>query len=680
MIKKSILVGLGCGLWFLILSFPLAFHFFTSVFADPKWPFDTYGTLYGIWWWKFAFQNGLSPDWNYLVAHPFGLDWSHLPVQPLITYPLLFFSLLGGEIFAYNLFVLINYVLTGAIAYALCFYCTGHDRGSVLGALIYTFSANHLLQTMSHLSFSAAQWVPLFILSWLYLWKTRTWKSVLICSLSICLLFWSNYYFLYFSLFFVLCFFVLALWHWKIIPWEKMGVRLLGVVLLSGLILSPQWVPLATKVFSKKPTAEIEASGYVRSEKDLVKYAARPSDYLLPSEYHPVLGKLTRWVQSNFIKKGRHWSDRTLYLGFFTLFVALALWFFRRRFTQPDRFLIRLFTLSSLFFIWFSFSPWLQVGGLSLPTPSALLYPIFPMFRYYSRAGFFVSLFLAILVAFSWKYFPIKFSSRGAKNWVCAAAAIFILFEHLVIPPSKNINVSSVPEVYSWLKEQPGNFAIVEYPFVRSIEERQQKYNFYQRIHGKKLVNGGDQGTLSDMLRKKAQQIDNSEMWSLLSYYGVQFALVHQNQEKFKNIRSLNYVNTFGTTNVYQINSSPMPLYTLLWNFGQVIQSFDGTSWRWIGQTAKIWCLNSTDKPFQASLSLTLFSPEENQLKIILNGEEIFQVKIKEEKKKIKISNLMLKPGENLIELVPAKLISNPEKPTHKVSFRIKEPIKLKKL
>jgi hypothetical protein len=21
-----------------------------------------------------------------LVAHPFGLDWSHLPVQPLITY------------------------------------------------------------------------------------------------------------------------------------------------------------------------------------------------------------------------------------------------------------------------------------------------------------------------------------------------------------------------------------------------------------------------------------------------------------------------------------------------------------------------------------------------------------------------------------------------------------------
>jgi uncharacterized membrane protein len=52
------------------------------------------------------------------------------------------FGLSCGEIFAYNLFVLINYVLTGAIAYALCFYCTGHDRGSVLGALIYTFSAN----------------------------------------------------------------------------------------------------------------------------------------------------------------------------------------------------------------------------------------------------------------------------------------------------------------------------------------------------------------------------------------------------------------------------------------------------------------------------------------------------------------------------------------------------------
>jgi len=198
MIKKSLLVGCGSLLLFLLISFPLILRFGSSVFADPNWPFDTYGTLYGIWWLKVAYQNGISSGVNSLLAHPFGLDWSQLPVQPMLTYPLLLFALIGGEIFSYNLFVLLNFALTGAITFALCYYCTHHVRGSLLGALIYTFAPNHMLQTMSHLGFSATQWIPLFILSWLYLWRERNGKGVLFCTMSTCFLFWSNYYFFYF--------------------------------------------------------------------------------------------------------------------------------------------------------------------------------------------------------------------------------------------------------------------------------------------------------------------------------------------------------------------------------------------------------------------------------------------------------------------------------------------------
>lgn len=669
---QLIKVALITALIYLGMTFPLVLSFKGSVFADPNWPFDTFGTLYGIWWFQHAWEMGFSAGFNDLLAHPFGLDWSNLPVQPLLTFPLFLFSLLGGEIFAYNSFVLLNYVLTGVITYGLCFYCTKHERGSFLGALIYTFAPNHLLQTMGHLGFSATQWLPLFILCWLYFWEKRTLFSAFLSALSICLLFWSNYYFFYFSLFFVCCFFFVSLFSRRPLFDKRGFVYFLGMGLFCAILLSPQWVPIAKHVFNANPSAEVQASGYARSHKDLVKYAARPSDYLLPSEYHPVLSKVTEWYQKNVSKKGRHFSDKTLYLGFLPLIFVFLLFFFRKRFDSRDGFMISLFLFSAFFFFWFSLSPWLKIGDFLIARPSALLHPIFPMFRYYSRAGFLVSLFVALLVAYSWKYFSVKFNKKKTRNFICAAASVVILFEFSVIPPFRNLDLSKTPEVYRWLKEQPGDFAIVEYPFVRSIKERQQKYMFHQRVHQKKMINGGDDGTLSDMLRKKAQEIYAPEMWSLLSYFGTKYVLVHQENEKYKNIDSLKWIQKFGKTDLYEINSEPQALHTILWNFGQPLKEEDGYYWQWVGETARIWCLNTQPVKLPANLEFRIYSPEENKLTVLLNGEKVFQVKMeKEGRATLNISKVKLLPGENIIHFKPARLVSHPDKPARKVSFQL---------
>ncbi len=669
-------VGILTALIFLGISFPLILNFKSSIFVNPDWPFDSLGTIYAIWWFQYAWEHGIAPTYNFLLAHPFGLDWSHLPVQPLLTYPLFFFSLIGGEIFAFNFYVLFNYVLTGIVTYGLCYYCTRHERGSLLGALIYTFAPNHLLQTMGHLGFSSTQWLPLFILCWLYFWEKRSWFSAFVCALSICFLFWSNYYIFYFSLFFVLSFFCVAFFYRKLLAWKGGILRLMGIGFFCALLLAPQWIPIAKKVFTPNPSAEVRASGYARSYQDVVKYAACFSDYFLPSEFHPLLSKITHWHQKEITKKGRHFSDRTLYLGFFPLFMAIALLFFRRRYEQRDRFLIALSFFCALFFIWFSLSPWLKVGPISIPTPSAWLHPFFPMFRFYSRAGFLVSLFVALLVAYSWKYFPIKFSKERTRNWVCAAAAALILFEFCLIPPFHNLNLAKTPEVYQWLKEQPDDFAIVEYPFPESIQEQQQKYMFYQRLHQKSLVNGGDAGTLSDMLRKHAQHIDDPKMWSLLAYFGTRYAVVHpyQNKEKFKQIESLKLIETFGKTDLYQIEAKPEPIYTLKWNFGQFLKGEDGHFWQWIGQTAKLWSLNTQKVGVIVRLKLKIHSPEQNTLKIFLNKKEIFQIEMeKRGMAALNIPNLKLSPGENVIEFKSARLVSHPEEVERKISFQLSQ-------
>ncbi len=667
-------VALLTALIFLGLSFPLILNFKSSIFADPQWPFDTFGTLYGIWWFQAAWENGVSATQNTLLAHPFGLDWSSLPVQPLLTYPLFIFSFLGGEIFAFNFYVLTNFVATGVAMYGLCYYCTRHERGSLLGALIFTFSSNHLLQSMSHLGFSTTQFIPLFILCWIYFWEKRSWLSAFLCALSVCCLFWSNYYFLYFCLFFPLCYFGVSFFYRGLLAWKGAWTKLLGIGLFCGLLLSPQWVPMAKILLHKDPSAEVQASGYARSQKDVIKYAAHPSDYLLPSEYHPVLSKVTEWVQKNVLKKKRHFSDKTLYLGIFPLIVVFLLIFFRKRFESRDRFLITLFAVSGLFFFWFSLSPWWQIWGLSVPRPSAFLHPLVPMFRYYCRAGFLVSLFVGLLVAYSWKYFPVKFVKEKTRNWVCAAACCLILFEFSVIPPAKNINLASVPEVYTWLKDQPGDFAIVEYPFVRSIKERQQKYMFYQRIHQKKMMNGGDVGTLSDMIRKKAQEIDNPEMWSLLAHFGTKYVLVHKDQERFQQNESLKLVGQMGETEVFEIMAKPQAVHTVFWNFGQSLKWNDEKGWRWIGRTAKIWCLNTEKIALPANLEFKLYSPQENELQVVLNGEVVQTIKCEKEKTKLlKLSKLKLVSGENLIEFKPARLVSHSDKPSRKVSFRLND-------
>jgi len=338
--KKSLAIGAFCAVLFLIFSYPLLFRFSSSVFGDPQWPFDTYGTLYSIWWLKTAFLNGWNPDINTLLGHPFSVNLTHLPQQPLLTYPLMLFALIGGEIFAYNLYALICFALTGGVMAALCYYCTRNTLGSFLGAIIFTFSPNHMLQTMSHLGLSCIQWIALFVLSWLLLWEKRSWKTILFCTISICLLFLSNYYYFYFSLYFVICFFVMALGTVKRFPWSQYMKSLCLVGVFCALLLAPNIIKIAGTFFSVKSTSQAQSAGYQRSMNDLYKYGAHPSDYLLPSEYHPVFGQVTRWAQKNVLKRGRHWSDRTLYLGLVPMVLIALLWFYRRNLGPRDRFIV----------------------------------------------------------------------------------------------------------------------------------------------------------------------------------------------------------------------------------------------------------------------------------------------------------------------------------------------------
>ena len=93
-------------------------------------------------------------------------------------------------------------------------------------------------------------------------------------------------------------------------------------------------------------------------------------------------------------------------------------------------------------------------------------------------------------------------------------------------PPFKVIDVSKVPSVYYWLKEQPADFAIAEYPL--DSDSPNEMYKFYQTKHEKKIINGTIPGTYANKLAQTITKLSEPNIAGVLKWMEVKYVLVHQ--------------------------------------------------------------------------------------------------------------------------------------------------------
>ena len=90
----------GLWLWPLPVTLSGRILFYTN-------PGDALNSIWSIWWWKHASDFGKSFSECPLVAYPFGVRLDLSPAQPLLEPLLRWSSLLGSEISAYNLWILV---------------------------------------------------------------------------------------------------------------------------------------------------------------------------------------------------------------------------------------------------------------------------------------------------------------------------------------------------------------------------------------------------------------------------------------------------------------------------------------------------------------------------------------------------------------------------------------------
>jgi hypothetical protein len=190
------------------------------------------------------------------------------------------------------------------------------------------------------------------------------------------------------------------------------------------------------------------------------------------------------------------------YIGFF-VFLAIVAWFF----SQP---------------------PWWKFGPLKIFMPSFFMYKILPMYRAYCRFGIVVMLAVAVLAGFGLKFILERFKSQKTKIALTCLFSGLVLFEFWNYPPFKVIDVSKVPAVYYWLKEQPGDFAIAEYPL--DADSSNVMYLFYQTKHEKKIINGSNPGTFANNFAQTITRLSDSNTAATLKWMRVKYVLVHKEE------------------------------------------------------------------------------------------------------------------------------------------------------
>lgn len=568
----------------LVITYPLIFKMDRSIFSDPEWTFDSLGCLYGIWWAKYAWLNKFSSTFNHLVAFPFGVDSSQAPTQPGLSCPLLVLSLWQNEFFAYNFFILASFVLSAVIVYYLVYYLTKDKLASMFSGLVFAFCPNHSLQSFSHIGLAAIQWMPLYVLSLLMLNEERCYRNAIFLAFTFSLVTLSAYYYGYFMVIFTVGFilFKMAYGKWdknyQVMKSEKLKtfkVIILAGVLALVMILPSSYNMIKNKILPQKPvcvqrTGRLEAVVTIKYKQplsDLYRYAARGYDYLLPSEYHPIFGKLTQKIVKTISDGRRHWSERTLYLGLTPLFLAVMGvigWKKRRKLKVgelKENFYILLFLFSAALAFYFSLPPLIGFGKIKIFTPSFFLYRLAPMFRVYARMGFVVTLCVAVLAGFGLRDILANIKRKWNQMAIALAFSFLILFEYTVVPPFRNVDFGKTPAVYEWLAKEPEDIVIAEYPLYDFINEKHYEYLFYQRVHQKKMVNGAPRGSKGDKIRELVMDILKPESRSVLKDLGVDYLIIHKESYEQRdwasldNSQDLEFTKDFPSARVYRIRS-----------------------------------------------------------------------------------------------------------------------------
>jgi hypothetical protein len=149
---------------FCVITYPSIKGFSTRVIGDP---YDTLQNVWNLWWvHKSVIELHTSPWFTRYLHWPFGVSLLGHTLNPFNGFVTMFLLSSIGLTRAYNLMVIISYLLGGLGAFLLAYDLTRSYWPSLLGGYIFTFSSFHFAHTLGHLQLVSLEWIPVFLLLW----------------------------------------------------------------------------------------------------------------------------------------------------------------------------------------------------------------------------------------------------------------------------------------------------------------------------------------------------------------------------------------------------------------------------------------------------------------------------------------------------------------------------------
>lgn len=507
-------------------------------YTDPG---DAYVSIWTTWWRQHAHLYAVQdPRLIPIVAHPFGRDLSQEIPEPLVEWPLRWLSSVAGEVAAYNLLVLLGFVLTGLATFLLVYALTHNPWAGLLSGTVFAFCPYRFAHLV-HISLSVGTcWLPLYGLALLWLWQRPTAGRALLLGAVLAGTAATNGYYAWFCAILSVVFLPILAWahptRRRFAGWSGVAVAMAAVAVwpLMGAVVLHAGTP-----------------GAGHPLKDLFVYSAKPWDYLLPPSAHWFFGPMVRpFLESHLY--GSNLVEQTLFLGFVPLLLAgVAVW----RAGRPQPLLVRCLLGGAIVAALCSGPPYLPLGPFQivgnqivapwkLYLPSAMFHPLLPEIRVYARFGIVVALAVSVLAGLAivpWVHrCRLRYRPLLLGGLLAAVAGDFTV-------GLRTTDVSSVPPAYQWLARQPLDRVTIEYPLRPGTSAGHARYLWYQRIHRHRLVNGATDGA-AEALRLRLVDLTDPTVPGLLQALGVAYVLVHPEEYAEDSSAMPTQIRVFGVT------------------------------------------------------------------------------------------------------------------------------------
>jgi len=494
------------------LFWPIAVHLGSAVIGSLG--SDSTGSVW--WFWQLNHESGyhlLGTTHHTLTGAPLGWDEGNvLNLQWLLPYyPGYLATKIVGEVAAYNLVVLSGYVLSGGVMYAVARYLGCNRLVSAWAGFVFIVFPWHLARA-EHASLVHIEVLALLILTLVAAAREPSWpRFALVGAATLACWLTSGYYGAE-ALITSAAFGIGA----ALALDRRRGLRL-ALGLSAGALLATAVLSLGSFTSGVN-----RGAGLHRQATDLTSLGLRPQDALVPADGNLVVGDALRsWRASHL--HGTNVTEGSDYLGWLTIALAV-LWLVvawrRRDSLRPVT--AGLITAAVVGLLFAAPSP-VTIFGRDVWMPSRLLWEVVPAFRVPARWTPLVMAALIPLAALGLQVLSSRFarSTLAAVTLVGAAAAISF-FELAIAPADNRFRTKPVPAEYLTVESAPPGI-LAEYPLGSS-----DVFRFWQREHGRRIVNGAPAATSADEARLVLLDPAATGTAPALKLLGVSAIVVHK--------------------------------------------------------------------------------------------------------------------------------------------------------